>query len=477
MSHNQKPVYFHSGQIAFAEAPQRVKCAVAPRGWGKSTVIAFFLYNWLRLMPRGKVFYSSTTYDQIDNQSLPVIRDKWTELGLIEGIHYVVGKKPPDRWHKPYKPPKTYERSITFFNGFTVALLSAERMNARRGGSYDAGIVDEAAFVKFAAFKSVFSASIRGNLGRFPKEVHRSLIIITSRPRTHEQQWVYMFRDLAKKKPDKVLYVEGGGYDNIAALGKEWYEEQRDAMGELEFLIEVLNKDVSELPNGFYNKYRAHLHEYTPGYDVRGGMTDIDKNALLEASLDYGGWFSCFTVYQEDYEANVEWLKRRYWIKTENIEDLVDQFCEDNKDHEFKYVRLWGEPRMWDRTAKGKIAITVVNRFETNGWSCDIMVEPGYRTELQKEQYQFMLKVLEHKDETLPRLKINRDACADTITAIKTADVLPDMRLDKSSERNRDYPQENSTHQPQTINYYFEQKHGHKITDDHNDRPATVEMG
>lgn len=476
MAKTQKPIYFHSKQIEFATAPQQVKCAVSPRGWGKSTLIALITYDWFRLMPRGKVFYSSTTFDQIENQSLPVIRDKWQEFGLIEGLHYVVGKTPPDRWHKPYKPPKSYSRTITFFNGFTIVLLSAERMNARRGGSYDAGIVDEAAFVKFAAFKSVFSASIRGNLGRFPKQVHRSLIVLSSRPRNFDQQWIYMFRELAKKKPEKVLYIEGGGYDNAAVLGKDWYDEQRDNMGELEFLIEVMNQDVQELPNGFYNKYRAHQHEYTPTYDVRGGMTDIDTNALLEVSVDYGGWFSCFLVFQEDYEQNIERLKRRYWIKTENIEELVDQFCEAHKAHEFKYVRLWGEPRMWDRTAKGKIATTIVNRFEHNGWSCDVMTEPGYKTELQKEQYQLMLKVLEHRDETMPRLLINRDACPDTIVAIKTADVLPDMSLDKSNEKKREFPQENATHQPQSINYYFEQKHGHKILDDANSRAAEVDI-
>lgn len=468
-----KEVYFHSKQIEFAQAPQRVKVMVAPRGWGKSTEIALITYEWVRLMPRGKVFFSSTTFEQIDNNVLPPVREKWAELGLRENIHYVVGKTPPPNWWTPYKIPKKYDRVITFFNGFTIQLLSAERMNSRRGGSYDAGIIDEAAFVKYAAFKSILSASIRGNLGRFPKEVHRSLILFTSRPRKIEHQWVYLFRELAKKKPETVLYVEGGGYDNKAVLGEDWYEEQRDNMGEIEFLIEVMNKDVQELPNGFYNKYRSHRHEYSPTRDVRNRMTDIDSNALLEISIDYGGWFSCMLVFQEDYEANREYLKRRYWIKTENIEELVDQFCEDNKEHGFKYVRIYGEPRMWDRGAKGKIITTITDRLDHNGWSHDVMVPAGYRTELQKEQYQFMLKVLDHKDEILPALLINNEACTDTITAIKTADVLPDMGLDKSNEKKREYPQELATHQPQALNYYFLQKHGHKLSE-YEARPGEV---
>jgi hypothetical protein len=471
-----KPVYFHTRQIEFAQAPQRVKVMVAPRGWGKSTEIALITYDWVRLMPRGKAFFAATTFEQIDNNVLPPVREKWAELGLIEGIHYVVGKRPPEKWWLPYKPVKKYDRVITFFNGFTILLISGERMNARRGGSFDCGIIDEAAFFKYAAFKSVLSASIRGNLGRFPKSVHRSLILFTSRPRKIEQQWIYVFRELAKKKPETVLYVEGGGYDNKALLGEDWYEEQRDNMGDIEYLIEVMNQDIQELPNGFYNKYSSHIHEYVPSRDVRDRMTDIEPNQLLEISLDYGGWFSCFVVFQEDYESNVEYLRRRYWIKTDNIEDLVDKFCDDNKGHQFKYVRIWGEPRMWDRTAKGKIINTITQRFEHHGWSHDVMTQPGYRTELHKEQYQFMLRVLDHKDESLPELRINRDACADTITALKMADVKADMTLDKDNEKKKkEFPQEHATHQPQAINYYFMQKHGHKV-DDGDIRPGEVDF-
>ena len=459
-----KTVYFNTKQIQFATAPQRVKCIVAGRGFGKSAVLALVTREWCRLMPRGKVFLSSTTFDQITEATLPVMREKWGEMGLIEGLHYVVGKRPPANWHEPYKKVEKYDRVITFWNGFTIVFLSAERMNSRRGRSFDAGIVDEAAFVKFAAFKSVFSASIRGNLGLFPKSVHRSLVVLTSRPRKVEGRWVYIFRELAKTKPEKVLYMEASAEDNMEALGEEWFEEQRDNMGDMEYIIEVLNQDVQELPDGFYNKYRSHIHEYTPAYDVRGKMLDVNPEALLEASVDYGGWFNCFTVFQEDYEQNTEYLRRRFWNKSDNIENLVDEFCEHFKTHQFKYVRLWGEPRMWDRTAKGKIAETIVNRFAHNGWDCDVMTKPGYRTELQREQYQFMLKVLEEKDDLLARLRINKDACGDVITAIKMADVNPDMTLDKGNEKNRAYPQEHATHMPQSINYYFLQKHGDRLS-------------
>jgi hypothetical protein len=473
-----KGVYFNAKQIEFAMAPQRIKCMVAGRGFGKSTEITLILYEWLRRMPRAKVFLASTTFEQITDFTLPVIRAKWADLGLKEDVHYVVAKRPPERWETPYKKVEKYDRVITFFNGFTIVFLSSERMNARRGGSFDAGIVDEAAFVKAAAFKSVFAASIRGNIGLFPKDIHRSLVVITSRPRTIEGRWIYNFKALAEKNPDKVLYMEASALDNVDALGAEWFEDMKESMGDLEYVIEVLNQEVEELPNGFYNKYRSHIHEYRPKYDVRGKMLDIEPDELIEVSVDYSGWFNCFTVYQQDYPNNTEYLKRIFWVASDNIENLVDQFCEYFKAHRFKYVRLWGEPRMWDRTAKGYIATTIEARFKHHQWVCDVMTKSGYRTQAHKEQYQFMLKLLEEKDDALPKLRINKDACSDLIVGIKTADINADMTLNKSAEKRRDFPQQHATHLPQTVNYYLMQKHGDRLLERHaaNNRPGEVEF-
>lgn len=472
-----KPVYFNPVQIQFASAPQRIKCLVAGRGFGKSSLIALIVYFWLDKMPRAKIFFSSTTFEQLDNSTLPPIREKWLELGLIEGVHFVVGKRPPENWAQPYKPPKKFERVITFWNGFTIQLLSVERMNSRRGGSFDAGIVDEAAFVKFAAFKSVLSASIRGNIGRFPLECHRSLVILSSRPRTPQGKWIYLFRELMEKNKKKALYMEASAEDNVDILGPDWFEEQRETMGELDYIIEILNKEVDVMEGAFYHKWNDRNHTYKPSIDAMGNMLDVNKEALLEASFDYGGWFSGITVWQEYINTNTETLIRKFFVKNDLMDNLVDQFCDHFEHHHFKYVRIWGEPRIHDRTAMGKIVDTIVKRLQSRGWMTEVMVQAGYKTERHTDRFDTINAILDEANPLLPKIKVNASDCEAVITAIKLAQVNEDGSKNKAREKDREFPQENATHFTDTIDYYLLQKHGWKIHQGSNQRAGEAYFG
>ena len=132
MISKRRRVYFNAKQIAFAKAPQKVKTVVAGRAWGKSTVIALILYYLLKAMPRAKVFFSSTTIEQIKNSTLPPVIAKLHEMGIKEGIHFVVGKNPwndaKTSWFKrPISPVKKFDNVITFWNGLTVVMLSAAK--------------------------------------------------------------------------------------------------------------------------------------------------------------------------------------------------------------------------------------------------------------------------------------------------------------------------------------------------------------
>lgn len=99
----KRRVYFNPKQIGFVMAPQKIKTLIAGRGFGKSTLIALILFFMLRAMPRAKIFFSSTTIEQIKNMTLPPVIAKLHEMGIIEDRHYVVGKDPwakdsPHKW-------------------------------------------------------------------------------------------------------------------------------------------------------------------------------------------------------------------------------------------------------------------------------------------------------------------------------------------------------------------------------------------
>lgn len=481
-ANKKRRVYFNPKQIAFVTAPQKVKTCVAGRGFGKSTLIALILLFMLRAMPRAKIFFSSTTIEQIKNMTLPPVLEKLAEMGLKEGKHFVVGKDPwglnsPCKWFKrPISPVKKFDNVITFWNGFTVVMLSAAKPNSQRGGSYDAGIVDEAAFVKRAFWEKVLLKMVRGNLYKFETEMHHSIFILTSQPRTSDGRWVMEMEDKALADPGKFLFMWASARDNEVVLGKDWFKTQKATSSHLDYMIEVENVRLKKLPNGFYHRYSERRHQYKPTTDHFGSMLDVRRNELLNVSLDFSGKFNCASIWQE--QDFVERCVRQFHVKDEGkIKKLVDDICDHFKSHEFKYVCLWGEPRGRDRNPidEDDIFTIVRKRFEVRGWGAEIMVPEGVATKHHKERFSFMEMILDEEDPRLPKVRINEETCPNVIASMQGCDINPDYTKNKSAEKDESFPQENAPHYSDTVDYYLYYKHAWRLSDLANQRPGTVE--
>ena len=476
----KKQVYFNPKQIAFVSAPQKTKTCVAGRGFGKSTLIALILLFMLKAMPRAKIFFSSTTLEQVKNSTLPPVLEKLAEMGLHEDKHFVLGKDPwssnsKHRWFKrPISPVKKYANVITFWNGFTVVILSAAKPNSQRGGSYDAGIVDEAAFVKRAFWEKVLLKMIRGNLYRFNSEMHHSVFILTSQPRTSEGLWVMEMEEKALAQPEDYLFMWASAKDNKVVLGEQWFKTQKASSSPLDYMIEVENIRLKKLPNGFYHRFNEKRHVYRSPLDVIGMPMDIRHDEMLEASFDFSGKFNCASIWQE--QDDVERCVRQFHLKDEGkIKKLVDDITTHFKGHGFKYVRLWGEPRGRDRNPfdEDDIFTIIRKRFELRGWGAEIMVPTGMATKHHKERFSFMEVMMDEEDSRLPKLRIN-ESCVNVITSIQGCDIKPDYTKDKSMERKEDFPQENAPHYSDTCDYYLYYKHQWRLNDSANQRAGTV---
>ncbi len=481
MKTSKKQVYFNPKQIAFVTALQKIKTCVAGRGFGKSTLIALILLFLLKAMPRAKVFFSSTTLEQVKNSTLPPVLEKLAEMGLHEDKHFVIGKDPwglnsKCKWFKrPISPVKKFDNVITFWNGFTVVILSAAKPDSQRGGSYDAGIVDEAAFVKRSFWEKVLLKMVRGNLYRFNTPMHHSIFILTSQPRKSDGQWVMEMEEKALSAPDDFLFMWASAKDNGVVLGKEWFKTQKATSSHLDYLIEVENVRLKKLPNGFYHRFNEKRHQYKPPMDPLGNMLDVRRNELLEMSFDFSGKFNCASVWQE--QDFVERCVRQFHLKDEGkIKKLVDDICHHFKDQEFKYIRLWGEPRGRDRNPfdEDDIFTIIRKRFEMRGWGAEIMVPTGVATKHHKERFAFMETMMDEEDPRLPKLRINEVACLNVITSIQGCDIKPDYTKDKSAERDEAFPQENAPHYSDTCDYYLYYKHAWRLSDTSNQRAGQV---
>ena len=459
----KKEVYFNSLQIRFVTAVQKIRVLLAGRGVGKSTLIAWVIYEMLRAMganqkrKAAKIFFASTTLEQIKNSMLPPITKKWEEMGLMQDVHYVIDKSPPDWFDEPYSKPEDYSNSITFWNGFTIMLLSTTRPNGKRGGSYDAGIVDEAAFMH-GRFRSAFFPMIRDNLYKFSTHWHHALILLSSRPRTTTGYWIYDLKNKAEAEPDKVLWMEGSAIENKEVLGEEWFDNQRQILGD-DYEVEVENKEITHLPTGFYHNLDKDRHYYTP----RPGEVDIRHDEILEVSFDFGGKFNCASVWQE--HNNVERCVQQFYVKRGGkIEALVNGICKHYRTHGIRYVRVWGDPRGHDADpGRPSLYEIIQQQFQANEWAAEIRVLPGKRTTAHKARYEFMESLLGGSNLMLPQVLFNRSTCADLIKALEICDVRDDYQKVKEMEKDPNFPQEHAPHFTDTVDYYLYEKHAWRL--------------
>lgn len=471
MKNESKALYINARQKEFLQGKQRTKLFLAGRGTGKSTCIGFGTRMRAQSLPRAKIFFASTTYNQILTKTLPAIEDIWMTMGMIDGVHYVIGKRPPKHFVLPYKPPRKYENIITFMNGFTVEMLSMDRANLARGGNYDGGEIDEAALIKAEDYRQVLVPSIRGNIHRFASYHHQQVGLYTSIPWKPSGYWIFDFEEKAKSNPESFLVVESTSFDNIHALGEQVLRNWEEEMDYLEYQIEVMNQRIVRLPNGFYNYFddKKHLYKVAFAYDDSDNnwretkITCIDPNyrhdELLDLSFDFSGWFNCCWAFQA--RENHEYAINSFFVKgEEKLQELVEKVCEHYKTHKYRLVRLWGEPRGHDKLPMTPtIFESLKGMFEKKGWGCEVWAPPGHSAS-HSDRHQFMGDLMQETRRELPRLRINEETCKAPVIAIQTTDITTDFRKDKSMEKDRKARQEHAPHFTDALDYYFVAKYG-----------------
>lgn len=472
----KKKVYFNKKQLQYLSSNAKRRVFVGGRGSGKSFCCGASSYQKAQLFPGGKIFFAALTYNQILTKTLPAVEQLWNSLGLREHKsanepgHYIVGRRPPDYFDRTIAPPRAYKNIITFFNGFTIELLSLDRMDLARGGSYDGGEIDEAALIPRERYSKILSPSVRGNSHIFKHPLHHSVGLYTSMPWKPSGYWVLEFEQKMQEQPDRYFYLESTAWDNVDVLGADAIRQMEEDMTYYEAQIELHNRRLIKVDSAFYNSFDPEIHGYTPKYiydeGERGietkGPNDMHRNQLIDTTWDFGGWFSGCIAFQE--KNNVEKALRSFYVKEDsNLYNLVKQFTTHFQNHLFKYVRVWGEPRGHDkRPDGGSIYDQLKDYLHKEGWTVEIMVKPE-RTPPHEFRYEIMNAILSETDPNMVKLRINQDYCKAPMISMQTTRVLGDYKKDKSAEKNRDFPQEQAPHFTDMIDYYFMQKHGFKF--------------
>ena len=496
----EKKVYFNKPQRLTQLIGANTTVIVAGRRTGKTDSIAapFVLRNMQR-MPGSTGGIVVPTFKHGLTNTIPGLLAAWKRWGFIEGIHYVVGRKPPKSFRQPIIDPKDYEHVITFYNGSVAVIISQDRPGSSNSLTLSWLLVDEAKFIDYAKLKDETLPANGGIKSHFGKHsFNHSIMILSDMPQTQKGSWFLHYRDkmdveliktieatvyeiwrtkeriralnakgepapeylkgylrrldrdLNKMRSVAVYYREYSSIENLQLLGENYIKQMKRDLTPLTFQTSILCQRIGIAKDGFYSsmreghKYDANDNQYldTLGYDYDFSALDsrADKDVDPDAPICIG----------MDYNANINWIVagqprdrrlnviKSFYVKFERkIPALVDDFCRYYAEHRNKTVVFY-----FDATALG--SNYAVNEQDFRWWVVHEFERHGWQCEAvylgnpmrQDEKYLLINQGFAGKQRLVPFF--NRSNNEDLILAIQSAGVSRGrngFRKDKSGEK------------------------------------------
>lgn len=342
--------------------------------------------------------------------TIPGLLAAWKRWGYVEGLHYVVGKKPPKSFRQPIIDPKDYEHVISFYNGSVAVIISQDRPGSSNSLTLSWLLVDEAKFIDYAKLKDETLPANGGIKSHFGKHsFNHSIMILSDMPQTQKGSWFLHYRDkmdpeliatieatvyeiwrikervralnakgepvpeylkgylrrldrdLNKMRSVAVYYREYSSIENLQLLGENYIKQMKRDLTPLTFQTSILCQRIGIAKDGFYSsmreghKYDANDNQYLDtlgyGYDFSALDSRADKDVDPDAPICIG----------MDYNANINWIVagqprdrrlnviKSFYVKFERkIPGLVEDFCRYYSEHRNKTVVYY-----YDATALG----------------------------------------------------------------------------------------------------------------------------
>lgn len=177
-------------------------------------------------MPGSKGLFVHETYQQALTQTVPSLIGGLRRLGIIEGIHFVIGKADKKLGFKqPIEPPQGgWENIFHFRTGRILQIISLEVKGAAIGINSDDISGDEVKQWNRERYELQILPTMRANESLFGHlTCHWSVRLTTSMPDAVEGKWLLKMADDAidPKRPNgkKLQLIEHYLYDKVRLLG------------------------------------------------------------------------------------------------------------------------------------------------------------------------------------------------------------------------------------------------------------------
>ena len=495
-----KEIYFNEPQRLTQLIGANISVIVAGRRTGKTDSIAapFVLRNMQR-MPGSTGGIVVPTFKHGLTNTLPGLFAAWKRWGYIQGVHYVVGRKPPKSFARAIIEPSDYEHVISFYNGSVAIIISQDRPGSSNSLTLSWLLIDEAKFIDYEKLKDETFPANGGIKSYFGKHsFNHSIMILSDMPQTQKGSWFLHYKDkmdeelidtikatiyeiwktkervrrlksegkdvpkylkrylrtldtnLNKMRSVAVYYKEYSSIENLQLLGENYIKQMKRDLTPKTFQTSILCQRIGIAKDGFYSsmreghKYNASDFEYLDslGYDFAPEAMDCraDKDINPLAPI-------CIGI---DYNANINWIVagqpegrrlniiKSFYVKFERkIPALVEEFCNYYAHHQNKTVVYY-----YDTTALG--ANYAVNGQDFHWVVCHEFEKRGWQVEdvylgnpmRHDEKYLLINQGFAGKQRLMPFF--NRQNNDDLILAVQSAGVVRGrngFRKDKGGEK------------------------------------------
>lgn len=396
------PVKYASDALIFCDWIDTTNfVTIGGRGVAKSTVIiARRSERCVRLMPGAPVAIVANTYANLVDNIMPAVQNGWKINGLIEGVHYIKGRRPPVEWSRRCSViVDDYRHVYSFWNGSVIFLGSLDNPSLLAGKSVAHLCFDEAKYASDSRAARVMPI-LRGDAITYGRcHLYGGVTITTDMPDVTEGEFDWFFRYAAEMDPDRILkilqaadelnrlraklhransdpkpdarkierlerkvdyYTEGllklrkgqtffmniSSFVNIDILTVDYARRlYNGALEHHEFLKSVLGMRPGLRKDARFYVLFDERHKYTDG-TISGvaaftsaELTHLDPTRPLDGGMDFGNMLSLVIAQADGSRYRVH--KNLYELPPGWYRELADQFLEFFAPHSCKTINLY----------------------------------------------------------------------------------------------------------------------------------------
>ncbi len=331
----EKKIHFNKPQLRSDVIGAPSETAIFGRGTGKTEGILALktAKRYFGSMPRATGVIIAATFNQALTRTLPALVAGWERLGYINNVHFLIGKKPSEKWVKlwkwkgPFRPPFNYQYFISWWNGAGAHIVSQDRQGSSNGITIDWVVGDEAKLLNAERFQTELLPANRGIIPEFRNNpFHHGVTLTTDMPVGTAGRWLLDYAskmDQKKineiwtiqvarfqlihliKKEKRTTYVkelqkqvavlddelidlrrnllyyhEASTLENIHALGIEYIKQQLRDTTPFQFDTQILNLRPMKLEDGFYPDFDEEVHGYFSNNNSYLENLEYDFNKL-----------------------------------------------------------------------------------------------------------------------------------------------------------------------------------------------------